>query len=115
LLRDTSVTTPATLPDTRHVYCLYTIRAENRDELQRGLAAANIQTAIHYPTPIHLMPAYSDVRYKLGDLPVAEACALTVLSLPLYPQLNGAHLAEVAAAVARLARRKIQEPLLVRR
>jgi dTDP-4-amino-4,6-dideoxygalactose transaminase len=115
LLRDTSVTTPAALPHTRHVYCLYTIRAENRDELQRGLAAANIQTAIHYPTPIHLMPAYADVRYKAGDLPVAEACARSVLSLPLYPQLNGAHLAEVAAAVARLAHRKIQEPLLVRR
>jgi dTDP-4-amino-4,6-dideoxygalactose transaminase len=115
LLRDTSVTTPATLRDARHVYCLYTIRAENRDELQRGLAAADIQTAIHYPAPIHLMPAYADVRYKAGDLPVAEACARTVLSLPLYPQLNCAQVAKVAAAVARLARRKIQEPLLARR
>jgi dTDP-4-amino-4,6-dideoxygalactose transaminase len=115
LLQDTSATTPSTLPDTRHVYCLYTIRAANRDDLQRGLAAADIQTAIHYPTPIHLMPAYADARYKAGDLPVAEACARSVLSLPLYPQLNGAHLAEVAAAVARLAHRKIQEPLLVRR
>jgi len=115
LLQDTSVTTPPTLPDTRHVYCLYTIRSENRDELQRGLAAAGIQTAIHYPTPIHLMPAYADARYKAGDLPEAEATARTVLSLPLYPQLNGAQVAEVAAEVARLAHRKIQEPLLTRR
>jgi dTDP-4-amino-4,6-dideoxygalactose transaminase len=115
LLRDTAVTAPATLPNTRHVYCLYTIRAENRDELQRGLRAADIQTAIHYPTPIHLMPAYSDARYKAGDLPVAEASARTVLSLPLYPQLNGAQVAEVAAEVARLARRKTQEPLLTSR
>jgi dTDP-4-amino-4,6-dideoxygalactose transaminase len=115
LLQDTSVTTPATLPDTRHVYCLYTIRAENRNGLQRGLAAAGIQTAIHYPTPIHLMPAYADARYKVGDLPAAEASAGSVLSLPLYPQLNGAQLAEVAAEVAKLARRKTQEPLLTRR
>ena len=114
LLQDASVTTPATLPNTRHVYCLYTIRAENRDELQRGLAAG-IQTAIHYPAPIHLMPAYADARYKAGDFPVAEASARTVLSLPLYPQLNGAQLAEVAAEVTRLARSKTQEPLLTRR
>ena len=115
LLPETSVTTPATLAHTRHVYCLYTIRAENRDELQRGLAAAGIQTAIHYPTPIHLMPAYADARYKVGDLPAAEASARSVLSLPLYPQLNGAQLAEVAAEVAKFARRKTQEPLLTSR
>ena len=39
------------------------------------LEAAGIQTAVHYPLPIHLMPAYADARYKAGDFPVAEACA----------------------------------------
>jgi len=115
LLCTTSVSTPTTQPNTRQVYCLYTIRADNRDELQRGLASAGIQTAVHYPTPIHLMPAYADARYKAGDLPVAEACARTVLSLPLYPQMTSAQVAEVAAEVSKLAPAKTQEASLARR
>ncbi len=75
-------------PEGRHVYCLYTIRAVDRDALQRGLEAEGIQTAVHYPLPIHLMPAYADSRYKAGDFPVAEACAKTVLSLPLHSHLS---------------------------
>src|SRR5580658_9591220 len=75
LLENSSVTPPRAMPDSRHVYCLYTIRASDRDGLQRGLEAAGIQTAVHYPLPIHLMPAYADPRYQAGDFPVAEACA----------------------------------------
>ena len=78
----------ARIDDARHVYCLYTIRASDRDALQKGLEAAGIQTAVHYPLPIHLMPAYADARYKAGDFPVAEACANTVLSLPLYAHMR---------------------------
>src|SRR5580658_6873784 len=75
LLEDSCVTRPQAIPDSRHVYCLYTIRASDRDGLQRGLEAAGIQTAVHYPLPIHLMHAYADARYKAGDFPMAEACA----------------------------------------
>ena len=102
-LEGSAVTRPESLPGVRHVYCLYTIRAEDRDALQKGLAAAGIQSAVHYPLPIHLMPAYADSRYKAGDFPVAEACAKTVLSLPLYSRLSAKQVEEVAARVCELA------------
>jgi dTDP-4-amino-4,6-dideoxygalactose transaminase len=101
LLEDSSVIRPQVTPDSRHVYCLYTIRASDRDGLQRGLEAAGIQTAVHYPLPIHLMHAYADARYKAGDFPMAEACANTVLSLPLYPQMTTSHVEQVASSICR--------------
>jgi dTDP-4-amino-4,6-dideoxygalactose transaminase len=112
LLEHSGVTRPQSTADSRHVYCLYTIRAADRDGLQRGLEAGGIQTAIHYPLPIHLMLAYADSGYKAGDFPVAEACAKTVLSLPLHPHLSGRQVAEVAEKVRQLAPERIQETIL---
>jgi dTDP-4-amino-4,6-dideoxygalactose transaminase len=88
LLDDAGIIRPYAMPGSRHVYCLYTIRAAQRDRFRRLLDEAGIQTAIHYPHPIHLMPAYADARYKEGDFPVAEECARSVLSLPLYPHMQ---------------------------
>ena len=107
LLEGSSVTRPLGMADSRHVYCLYTVRAADRDALQQGLAAAGIQTAVHYPLPIHLMPAYSDARYRAGDFPVAEACANTVLSLPLYSHMSTPQVEQVAAQVCQLAPRAL--------
>jgi dTDP-4-amino-4,6-dideoxygalactose transaminase len=97
------------MAESRHVYCLYTIRAADRDRLQRGLQSAGIQTAVHYPLPIHLMTAYADARYKAGDFPVAEACANTVLSLPLYSQMTARQVEEVAAQICKLQPEIVQE------
>jgi dTDP-4-amino-4,6-dideoxygalactose transaminase len=58
------------------------------------------------------MPAYADPRYQAGDFPVAEACAKTVLSLPLYSHLSTREVEEVAARVCELAGQKIQETIL---
>ena len=112
LLEDASVKRPEALADVRHVYCLYTIQASGRDELQQELEGAGIKTAVHYPTPIHLMPAYADQRYKAGSFPIAEACARSVLSLPLYPQMNSGQVREVANEVQRLSRKTGQQTLL---
>ena len=100
------------MTDGRHVYCLYTNRAADRDGLQKGLEVAGIQTAVHYPLPIHLMPAYADSRYRAGDFPVAEACAKTVLSLPLHSHLSGLEIEEVAERVCQLSPQKVQETIL---
>jgi dTDP-4-amino-4,6-dideoxygalactose transaminase len=51
------------------------------------------------------MPAYADARYKAGDFPVAEECARTVLSLPLYPQMTTSHVEQVASSVRKLTPR----------
>ena len=112
LLERSGVTRPQAIAEGRHVYCLYTIRAVDRDALQRGLEAGGIQTAVHYPLPIHLMPAYADSRYKAGDFPVAESCAKTVLSLPLHSHLSVREVEEVAERVCQLSPRKVQETIL---
>lgn len=112
LLEGSSVTRPHKMKDSRHVYCLYTIRAADRDAMQKGLQAAGIQTAVHYPLPIHLMPAYADARYKAGDFPVSEACANTVLSLPLHSHVSASQVEQVAARVCELSPAGVQETIL---
>lgn len=115
LLEDVDVICPTAIPEVRHVYCLYTIQADDRDGLQKRLEAAGIQTAVHYPLPIHLMPAYSDARYKLGDFPAAEACARSVLSIPVFEHLTSAQLEQVANEISQLVGQKHQETVFSRR
>jgi len=115
LLEDANVVLPRALPEVRHVYCLYTIQVDERAKLQKELEDSGIQTAVHYPLPIHLMPAYADARYKAGDFPLAEACAGRVLSLPLYPQMTKYQVERVAGEIIRLIRQINQESALSRR
>lgn len=71
-----------------HVYHLFVIRTERRDELMAYLRECGIHTLVHYPTPIHLQPAYSYLGYRKGDFPRAEKVSSEVLSLPIYPSLK---------------------------
>ena len=70
------------------VWHLYEIRTKHRDPLARFLDTRGIQTGLHYPTPIHLTPAFAHLGYRRGDFPVAEQLAGELLSLPLYPGLD---------------------------
>ena len=79
---------PKKLNNCDHVYHLYVIQTNKRDELQQYLTQNGIGTSIHYPIPPHLQKAYSDLRYKKGDFPIAEKLANTSLSLPIYPGLS---------------------------
>ena len=72
----------------RAVYHLYVIRVQDRDGLRKHLAEAGIDTAIHYPVPLHLQTAYQNLGYAAGDFPVTEAVASKILSLPIFPQLD---------------------------
>jgi len=99
LLAGCDVETPAEMPWAHHVYHVYTIRADDRDALQMALTAEGIQTGIHYPVPVHLQPAYSDVGYGVGAFPQSEKAAREVLSLPLYPELSSQSVECVAHAV----------------
>jgi dTDP-4-amino-4,6-dideoxygalactose transaminase len=100
LLRQIGVKTPREMPYGQHVYHVYGIRVKHRNALQTALAAADIQTATHYPTPVHLLKPYADLGYGPGDFPESEALAKEQLSLPIYPQLRDADVEAVAAAVA---------------
>lgn len=95
LLAGASVTTPAAAPGNQHVYHLYVVRSQQRDALRAHLAQHGIQTAIHYPVPIHRQPAYEHLAPSRG-LPVTERIANEILSLPLYPQMSLDDVAQVA-------------------
>jgi len=82
-----------------HIYHLFIIETDSRDALQKHLAAAGIQTGIHYPTPIHLQSAYSDLGYRRGDFPHAEQLANCTLSLPMFPELSKVQLTRVVQAI----------------
>jgi dTDP-4-amino-4,6-dideoxygalactose transaminase len=84
----------------KHVYHIYGVYHENRAELQAALQAAGIHTGIHYPIPVHLQRAYSDLGYKVGDLPVTENVALEQLSLPMFPELTDEQIGRVAKEIA---------------
>ncbi len=83
----------------RHVYHVHAIESEYRWDIQRDLASQGIQTAIHYPVPIHLMPPYRDPAFPPGSMPQAERVASGILALPIYPEMPEAAVDEVAAAV----------------
>jgi len=79
-----------------HVYHVYAVQSQNRDELQKRLTEAGVQTGVHYPIPIHLQPAYASLGYKRGGLPVTENLAERVLSLPMFPELSDEQIGRVA-------------------
>jgi dTDP-4-amino-4,6-dideoxygalactose transaminase len=108
LLANSGVETPTEMPWGRHVYHVYTLRADDRDGLQASLLAEGIQTGIHYPVPAHLQPAYADLGYGRGAFPRAETAAEQVLSLPLYPELSSQAVAEVAGAVKKAVANRTQ-------
>jgi dTDP-4-amino-4,6-dideoxygalactose transaminase len=99
LLAGIPVATPVEAPGRRHVYHVFAIRHPERDAIAAHLAAGGIATGIHYPTPVHLQPAYARLGHRPGDFPVAERAAREVLSLPMYPELEDEQLSAVAAAV----------------
>jgi dTDP-4-amino-4,6-dideoxygalactose transaminase len=104
-LRGAGVGLPEEQPYARAAYHLFVIRHARRDALQAALAERGIGTLIHYPIPLHLQPAFAGLGGRPGDLPLSEAAAREVLSLPLYPELGDAQVREVAAAVRELAPR----------
>lgn len=93
---------PAEAPWTgRHVYHLFVVRLleRNRDTVAKALAAAGVQTVVHYPVPIHRQKAYAELGYGEGAFPCAEQAARTVLSLPMFPEMTQDHVAIVADAL----------------
>lgn len=90
LLRETSLITPKIEPWAYHVFHLYVVRcpAYPRDELLNFLKEREIYAGIHYPIPIHLLPAFKDLGYRDGDFPVTEKAAREIISLPMYPELT---------------------------
>ena len=75
---------PYVMPECEHVWHLFAIRCEKRDELQAYLTERGIGTNKHYPIPMHLQECYKDLGIAEGELPIAEEISATELSLPMY-------------------------------
>jgi dTDP-4-amino-4,6-dideoxygalactose transaminase len=112
LLAGSGVPTPHAMSYARHVYHIYAIRTPRRQAWQEALQAQGIQTGIHYPTPVHLLPAFADLGYSLGDFPHAERAANEVLSLPMFPELTAGQCEVVARAVKGLAAESLDSKAL---
>jgi dTDP-4-amino-4,6-dideoxygalactose transaminase len=83
-----SVTLPPVGPREGHVHHQFVVQVEDRDRVFADMAAAGIGVGIHYPTPVHLLPAFRTQELgSQGSFPVAEAQAQRIISLPIYPGL----------------------------
>jgi dTDP-4-amino-4,6-dideoxygalactose transaminase/D-alanine-D-alanine ligase-like ATP-grasp enzyme len=106
LLCDLDVIRPTTLDGNIHAWHLYVIRVpgngspDRRDEVLRKLQHAGIGAGIHYPTPIHMTPAFANLGYKPGHFPNAERAANEILSLPIHPHITPAQQELVARILA---------------
>jgi len=98
-LQDSLCTTPEETDGVQHAYHLYVVRCSDRDSMIQKLDQAEIGWGIHYPLPIHLMDAYQSLGYQRGDLPVTEAAANQILSLPIFPELGEANIQQIIQAL----------------
>lgn len=85
---ETDLVLPTEASGRYHVYHLYVVRSADRDGFRGRLEGRGVQTAVHYPLPVHLQPAYRDLGRRDASLSVAEALATEIVSLPLYPELT---------------------------
>jgi len=102
LLDSLNITLPAKVSQTTHVYHQYVIRCAResiRDDLIEFMLKREIQSAIHYPVPVHLQPAYINRLGTLNSLPMTERASETILSLPMFPKLANEDIHKTASTI----------------
>ncbi len=105
----TNIVTPREAPESVHVYHLYVIQVDGRDQVQRFLKARGIASAVYYPQPIHALDACRRFEVAGGDYPIAELCARHGLAIPLFPELTVTDAREIATAVKEAATRIVSQ------
>lgn len=93
------VAVPVVKPGYQSTWAQYTVQVDNRDDFRAALADKGVPTAVYYPIPLHKQPPYQAYPVAPGGLPVTEAVADRVVSLPMYPDMPVAHIEQVAEAV----------------
>jgi len=106
LLAGARVEMPMDDPRDECVYHQFVIYVKNRSTVIAQLAAREIETAVHYPRPVHLQPAYSSLGYPLGTFPMAERACEQVLSLPIFAGMTAEQISYVAESVLEIAGKK---------
>ena len=87
-LQDSNLVTPVAKDYNEHVYHMYILQSENREEVLGKLKEAGIATGVYYPVPLHLQKVYTNLGYKEGDMPVAEYLSKRTFAVPVYPELT---------------------------
>src|SRR5438067_3816083 len=105
LLKDSSYKLPAHISDSECVWHCYVIETPERDRVRAALQDVGIQSAVHYPVPVHLQKAYAHLGYRSGDLPLTETLCEQCLSLPIYPELSKEKISRVASVLLDLENR----------
>ena len=100
------IETPIVAPDRDHVYHLYVIRTNDRDQMKRHLATGGVTTALNYPKALPFYPAYAYLNHVESDFPLAHANQSRILSLPIYPELSDTTISYVCDQIARYFDRK---------
>jgi dTDP-4-amino-4,6-dideoxygalactose transaminase len=95
------ITAPQVPSSCGHVFNQYVIRCNNRDSLRKYLHEQGVPTAIYYPEPLHLQPAFSYLGYAKGSMPQAEKACADSLALPIYPELPPEDQERVVSAIAK--------------
>jgi len=93
------VAVPVVQSPSTHVFYVYVVQVEERDQFRQLLEDAGIATGIHYPIPIHLQPACAQYSYKQGMLPVTEAVTERIVSLPMYPELTTEQIHHIVSTI----------------
>lgn len=102
-LADARVTLPEDSPEAECVYHLFVAYVAGRDEVRKDLEERGVQTAVHYPRPVHLQQAFAHFGYKEGSLPHTEQACQTVMSMPLYPEITVEQVKYAASCLAEIA------------
>jgi len=82
------ITLPQEMDYAKHVYHLFVIQVDNRDEMQKHLGDQELASGLHYPIPLHLQECFAHLGYQKGDFPETEKLADNCLSLPIYPEIS---------------------------
>ncbi|HEX6542033.1 MAG TPA: DegT/DnrJ/EryC1/StrS family aminotransferase [Ktedonobacterales bacterium] len=98
-LRGIVESVPETAEWAQHAFYVYVVEVSERDRVREALQERGIHTGVHYPIPLHLQPACQQYGYTLGSLPVTEAAAERILSLPMYAELTPEQIAQVCDAL----------------
>ena len=102
-LADARVILPEDSPEAECVYHLFVAYVAGRDEVRTNLEKRGVQTAVHYPRPVHLQQAFAEFGYKEGSLPHTERACQTVMSMPLYPEITVEQVKYAASCLAEIA------------